>query len=205
MSDPTVVTISIGGMADYVTASSSQKLSVVIGLVDMYGTPYNRGRDFYRGVRKAIDDGLVLGQDVRRVREALDTCLPGQRKSYEAVADGWQTWRGRKDLQRYAETTYRHEQGLKVRVSPRFVHRQLRRRDLIWPYFKGAELSRDGAQTAIRLMELACPADAGTAAVLDVRRGQLHRPRRRDRDYDTWLRSEVTGMLRMYETLARAA
>lgn len=205
MPNPTTVTISIGGMADYATAGASQKLSVVRGLVDMYGAPYNPGRDFYRGIREAIDEGLVLGDDVRRVQAALADCYPKQRNNYEAIADGWQAWRGRKDLQRYADTTYWNEQGLTVRVSPRFVHRQLRRRDLIWPYFKSDELSRDGAQAAIRLMELTCPGEAGTPAVLDVRRGRLHRPRRRDRDYDTWLRCEVAGLMQMYESLSRGA
>lgn len=205
MSEPKIVTITLGGMADYVTASASQKLGVVRGLVDMYGAPYNRARDFYCDIREAIDEGLVLGDDGRRVQGAVADCSSRQRKSYEAVADGWQAWRGRKNLQRYADTRHWHEQGLIVRVSPRFVHRQLRRRDLIWPYFKADELSREGAQAAIRLMELTCPADVGTPAVLDVRRGRLHRPQRRDRDYDTWLRGEVAGLLRMYESLSRAA
>lgn len=205
MSEATTVMISVGGLADFLTAASSQKLTVVRGLVDMYGAPYNPGRDFYRGIRESIDEGLVLGEDVRRVQAAVTDCYPNQRKSYQDVATGWQEWRGRKNLERYANTTYWHEQGLAVRVSPRFVHRQLRRRDLIWPYFKGDELSRDGAQAAIRLMQLTCPADAGSPAVLDVRRGRLHRPQRLDRDYDTWLRGEVAGLLRMYESLSKAA
>jgi hypothetical protein len=205
MTGSTTVTISLGGLADFLTAGSSQKIGVVRTLVDLYAAPYNPGRDFYGKIRDAIDHGIIHGDDLRRVSEAVDDCHPKRRNNYEAVAQGWQGWRRRKELERFADTKYWHEQGLAVRVSPRFVHRQRRSVDLIWPYFKGEELSRDAAQAAIRIMELACPPDAGRPAVLDVRRGQIHQPRRRDRDYDSWLRGEVSGLLRMYESIRRAA
>ncbi len=89
-----------------------------------------------------------------------------------------------------------------MRVAPRFVYRQRLTRDLIWPYFKDNELSRDAAQLAIRIVELTCPADKGRPSALEVHRGRLHHPRRSDRDYDTWLRGEISGLLRMLPDVA---
>lgn len=205
MTDPTAVTISIGGLADFVTAGSSQKLAVVRGLVDLYGSPYHPSRDFYGDIRQAIDDGIVKNDDRRRVDAVVAECNPRRRGHYQAVADGWHSWHGRKNLERFVDTSHWHEQQLSVRVSPRFVWRRTLNQDVVWPYFKEAELSRDAAQAAIRIMELACPTDAGQPAVLDVRRGRLHRARRRDRDYDVLLRAEVSALLGMYASLRPAA
>jgi hypothetical protein len=205
VSDSSNVTISLGGIADFVTAGSSQKLAVVRGLVDLYSADYHPSRDFYGDIRQAIDDGIILGDDRQRVTAAATECHSKRRAHYESVAAGWLGWRGRKNLERFADTAYWREQELTVRVSPRFRWRQTLNRDLVWPYFKDDELSRDAAQAAIRIMELACPAEAGRPAVLDVRRGRLHRGRRRDRDYDVLLRGQISALLRMYEALRPAA
>jgi hypothetical protein len=205
VADNSIVAISLGGIADFVTAGSSQKLAVVRGLVDLYSSPYHPSRDFYGDIRQAIDDGILLGDDRDRVNAAVAECNVKRRDHYEAVASGWRGWRGRKNLERFADTSYWHEQQLAVRVSPRFVWRQTLNRDLVWPYFKDDELTRDGAQAAIRIMEMACPSEAGRPAILDVRRGRLHRARRRDRDYDILLRGQVSALLQMYEALRPAA
>jgi hypothetical protein len=205
MTDSSPITISLGGIADFLTAGASQKIAVVRRLVDMYDAPYHPSRDFYRGIREAIDDGIMFDDDDVRVPRAVADSHPNRRDHYSAVAQGWRDWRRRKNIERFADTKYWNEQGLVVRVSPRLVHRQRYTHDLIWPYFKDGELSRDAAQATIRIMELTCSTDGHRPSALDVRRGRLHHPRRRDRDYDTWLRAEVSGLLRMYNALRNAA
>ena len=60
--------------------------------------------------------------------------------------------------------------------------------------------------TATRIIELTFGEERGRAAILDVRRGVLHEARRRrPRDYDTFLASEVSAFLWMFRSIRGAA
>ncbi|WP_286150068.1 hypothetical protein [Mycobacterium sp. ST-F2] len=192
---------------DFVTAKASQRITVVRSIAEMYAEDYTRGPDFYRDVREALREGIIRGDDVRRLNEAAASHAGDNRRdSYRAVAAGWEQWRQRKALSVFATTEKWREQQLQVNVSPAFIWRQRGGSRLVVPYYKGEELSTDAAQAATRIVELTFGAEHGRAAVLDVRRARLHQARqRRSRDYDAWLSGEVSAFLRMLRSIGRPA
>ncbi|EPQ73269.1 hypothetical protein MMMB2_4041 [Mycobacterium marinum MB2] len=167
--------------------------------------PYERSRDFYVGVREAITLGVANGDDLDRMRRAVDDCTSRRRDSYEAVAGGWESWRRRKNLEVFSQPLRWEEHGLAVRVSPKFRWHQRRESSLVWPHFKSDELTGDAIQAAIRLMEMTFPSSLGRPAVLDVRRGQLHHRRRRGNDFDAWLAGEASAFLSILASITNAA
>ncbi|WP_223163938.1 hypothetical protein [Mycobacterium simiae] len=79
-------------------------------------------------------------------------------------------------------------------VSPPIIVRSRGARDLVWLYYKERELTRDAARIATRIIQLSIPAETGRPAVLDVRRGRLHRMSSRlPRGFDALLNAEVSA------------
>lgn len=192
---------------DFVTARASQRITVVRSIAETYAEDYTRGPDFYREAREALREGIIRGDDVRRLHDAAASHVgDNKRDSYQAVAAGWEQWRQRKTLSVFATTEKWREQQLHVNVSPAFTWRQGDRSRLIVPYYKGEELGTDAAQAATRIVELTFGTEHGLPAVLDIRRARLHQARqRRSRDYDAWLSGEVSAFLRMLRSIARPA
>ncbi|MBF9319424.1 hypothetical protein R2360_16645 [Mycobacteroides chelonae] len=206
MTSPLEISISLGGLADFVTARSSRRIAVVRDVIDMYESEYDPSHDFYKQVREALRDGIPGGDDVRRVRAAVEAAHARRRRNYGEIADGWESWRQRKDLVLQPQSRKWREQELEVSVSPLFIWRHGRQRELVWVYYKDAELSVEAAQAVTRILELTYGWEFGTPAALDIRRSQLHRARRRrPRDYDRWLEGEVSAFLRMFRSLGPAA
>lgn len=205
MTRPVGTTITLGGFIDFASAGASKRVSAVQNVAAMQLAPYERSRDFYVGVREAITLGIANGDDLGRMRRAVDDCTWRRRESYEAVARGWESWRPRKSLEVFSQPLRWEEQGLAVRVSPKFRWQQRRQSDLVWPYFKADELTGDAVQAAIRIIEMTFPASFGRPAVLDVRRGQLHRRRRRSNNFDAWLAGEASAFLAILASITNAA
>jgi len=186
---------------------SSGRITAVQNVIANEFGSYDPSHDFYRQFRVAITDGVVNGDDELRVRRAVDTCAPKRRPHYESLATGWNRWRRRKTLEVFSQPSLWHDSGLDVRVSPQFIFHAKRETFLVWPYFKDAELSRDGIQAAIRLMELTHPEVDADPAVLDVRRGKLYqapkRPRRKG--FDAWLSGEAAAFLAMVSSIRSVA
>jgi hypothetical protein len=197
--------ITLGGFIDFASAGASRRIAVVEDVADIQLAPYERGRDFYAGIREAITYGIANRDDLRRVQRAVAQCPQRRREHYDAVASGWSSWRQGKDLAVFSQPERWAEQGLAVRVSPKFTWRQRRNTDLVWPYFKDAELSGDATQAAIRILELTFPAEFGRPAVLDVRRGRIHHSRRRRSNFDAWLTGEVSAFLAMLASIRNVA
>jgi hypothetical protein len=207
VTQPVDISISLVSFMDFVTATASQRITVVRAIADMYADDYQRGPDFYRDLREALREGILRGDDVRRLHDAADHTADGKRTNYQAIAAGWEQWRRRKNLTAFAATKRWQEQRLVVKVSPTLVWRDRSGARLVVPYYKGQELSPDAAQAATRIVERTFgAAEHGRAAVLDVRRARLHQARRRrSRDYDAWLAGEVSAFLQMYRSITRAA
>ncbi|MFV8241879.1 hypothetical protein [Mycolicibacterium peregrinum] len=206
MTQPIDISISLTSFMDFVTATASQRISVVRGIADMYAEDYQRGPDFYRDLRQAINDGIVRGDDVQRLDRLVAQAPDTKRSNYRANAAGWSEWRRKKNLVVFAATERWHEQQLQVKVSPAFVWQRRGDTRLVVPYYKGQELSADAAQAATRVIEKAFEEQHGRAAVLDVRRAHLHEARkRRSRDYDAWLAGEVSAFLQMFRSIRPAA
>jgi hypothetical protein len=189
----------------FASAGASKRVSAVREVAAMQLAPYERSHDFYVGVREAITLGIANGNDLDRMRRAVDDCTWRRRESYEAVARGWESWRPRKALEVFSQQRRWEEQGLAVRVSPKFRWHQRRQTHLVWPHFKADELTGDAIQAAIRIMEMTFPSSFGRPAVLDVRRGQLHHRRRRSDDFDAWLAGEASAFLAILASITNAA
>ncbi len=143
MTEPVSTSITLGGFIDFASASASKRVSAVRDVATMQLAPYDRGRDFYVGVREAITFGIANGDDLDRMRRAVDDCPWRRRDNYEAVARGWESWRPRKTLEVFSQPLRWEEQGLGVRVSPKFRWRQRRESHFVWPHFKADELTGD--------------------------------------------------------------
>lgn len=156
--------------------------------------------------------GVANGDDLVRMRRAVEDCHRRRRESHDAVARGWESWRSRKNLEVFSQPLQWEEQTLAVRVSPKFRWREHRQSHLVWPYFKlvwpyfkADELTGDAIQAAIRIMELTFPSSLGRPAGLDVRRGQLHHGRRRSNNFDAWLTGEASAFLAIPASITNAA
>jgi hypothetical protein len=200
------VPISLGGLMDFVTATASQRITVVRKIADIYSADYQVGRDFYKDFRDALKEGMLRGDDIRRVRDTAERTTDRKKSNYQAIAVGWEQWRKRKNLVVFTATERWREQQLEVKVSPALIWRQRNGARLIVPYYKGPTLSADAAQAGTRVMERVFGGEYGRAAVLDVRRERLHIAREnRSRDYDAWLSGEVSAFLQMLRSIQRAA
>src|SRR4029453_10168547 len=95
---------------------------------------YAPERDFYGPMRRALLDGVVNGDDVRRTHEVCQSCSEKKREHYRALADGWQRWRKGRALFGNPRGEDWFLQGLAVRVAPPIIVRSKNRRDLVWLY-----------------------------------------------------------------------
>lgn len=204
MADPR---ISLGGFVEFASSMSSGRITAVRNVIANEFGSYKPSHDFYRQFRTAITEGIANRDDELRVRRAVDDCIPKRRPHYEALATGWNGWRRGKKLEVFSQSVLWHDSGLDVRVSPQFTFQTKREALLVWPYFKDAELSRDGIQAAIRLMELTHPEVDAVPGVLDVRRSKLYqapkRPRRKG--FDAWLSGEAAAFLAMVGSIRNVA
>lgn len=195
MTEPISTSITLGGFVDFITAGASKRVTAVRDVADMQLSDYERSHDFYAAVRDAITMGVANDDDEQRMRRAVDDCTPRRRDHYEAVAQGWSSWRSGKSLRAFSQPLEWQQQGLEVRASPKFTWHERRQSHLVWPYFKADELTGDATQAAIRIMEMLYPSSFGRPAVLDVRRGRLHHRRGRSTNIDAWLAGEASAFL----------
>lgn len=185
--------------------SRTARCAAVQDVAAMQLAPYDRSHDFYVGVREAITLGIEGDDDLIRMRRAVNECAWRRRESYEAVARGWEVWRPGKSLEVFSQPLRWEEQGLAVRVSPKFRWLRRRQSNLVWPHFKADELTGDAIQAAIRIMEMTFPSSIGRPAVLDVRRGRLYQSRRRSNNFDAWLAGEASAFLAILASITNAA
>jgi hypothetical protein len=206
MTESTTPSISLGGFVEFASATASGRITAVQNAIANEFGRYDPSHDFYRQIRLAITEGIANGDDSLRVRRAIDECTPRRRSHYETVGGGWNRWRRGKDLKIFSRSIPWGTGGLEVRVAPQFVWQQKRESHLVWPYFKDAELSRDGIQAAIRLIEITHPDSECRPAVLDVRRGAIHNAaRRRRRGFDAWLTGEAAAFISMLDSIRNVA
>jgi hypothetical protein len=206
MTTPNVPRIGLGGFVEFASATASARITAVQNVISNDFGGYDPSHDFYRQFRTAISEGIANGDDPLRVRRAVEEVSPRRRAHYEALASGWTGWRRNKDLAVFSQPRDWPSAGLDVRVSPQFTWRHRNDSYLVWPYLKGPELSRDGIQAAIRLVELTHPDSGRQPALLDVRRGRIyHAAKRRRRGFDAWLRSEAAAFISLLESIRNVA
>jgi hypothetical protein len=205
VTNPISATISLGGFVDFAAATASGRITAVHNVIENEFSDYDPGHDFYRGIRLAISEGIANNNDVTRMQRAVEDCSPRRRASYESLATGWSGWRRGKNLEVFSQPLRWRDGELEVRVSPKFTWQQQREKQLVWPYFKDPELSRDAVQAAIRLIEMTFPESAGRPSVLDVRRQLIYNPVRRRRGFDAWLSGEAAAFVSMLDSIRNVA
>ena len=199
-------TIGLGGFVEFASAMSSGRISAVQNVITNEFGGYDPSHDFYRQFRIAIAEGIANGNDDVRVRQAVEGASPRRRNHYEALAVGWMRWRKGRQLEVFSQPREWRSEGLNVRVSPQFIWHDKTDNFVVWPYLKDPELSRDGIQAAIRLMETIYPDTGRQPAILDVRRGAIHRAaKRRRKGFDAWLTSEAAAFVSLLESIRHAA
>lgn len=207
---PERIRISLNTFADYLSATPSQRIDCVRRQRAAYGQPFVPGANFYADLVRAIQQGRRSGNDAMNVRAATARQQPTRRLHYSNLAENWLEWledQGRPESVAVGRTTWSLD-SLEVGISPQLA---LRGQDgsvqVLTLWLKTSELSNDAAGAALRLlgrhMDDLLP--GGTAAVLDVRRKQLHLPpkRRLRRDYDAWLEAEAVGLAHLWQTMDR--
>ncbi|MCF6385360.1 hypothetical protein L2K20_00135 [Mycobacterium sp. MBM] len=201
-----IPSITLGGFVEFASAMSSGRITAVQNVIANESGDYDPSHDFYRQFRIAVAEGIANRNDEIRVRQAVEQCTPKRRKHYEALASGWIRWRRGKDLEIFSQPREWHCDGLDVRVSPQFVWRKKGDTYLVWSYFKDAELTRDGIQSAIRLIEMTHADSGHQVALLDVRRGNIHHAaKRRRKGFDAWLTSEAAAFISLLGSIRNVA
>lgn len=184
---------------------SSGRITAVQNVIANESGDYEPSHDFYRQFRIAVAEGIANRNDEMRVRQAVERCNPKRKKHYEALASGWIGWRRGKDLDVFSQPRVWRCDGLDVKASPQFVWRKKGDSFLVLPYLKEAELTRDGIQAAIRIIEMTHADSGHEVAMLDVRRGTVHNAKRRRKGFDAWLTSEGAAFISLLESIRNVA
>jgi hypothetical protein len=77
--------INLGGFVDFVCARSTRRIAAVADVVSMYAESYAPECDFYRPMRKALLEGVINGDDLRRAREVCEWCTAKKREPLARV------------------------------------------------------------------------------------------------------------------------
>lgn len=197
--------VSLGTFGDFVVASSSAKIAVVRGAVELYNRDYVPGRDFYKGWRDAFVEAVPARDYQLRLHRAAAHAAKPRPEHYAHLTAGLLQWSARKHLtpsSREPQIWQHAKVDVRVRIAAQLKDGPVSR-DLAL-YLKETPLTKDAADAMLRILELTNP--SVEHGVLDVRRAQLYRPRRnRSQHFDTWLTSEAGMFAAMWSTFSAVA
>lgn len=202
------VTISIPSFLDYMHSTPRTCMNIIKRQRAMYLDPSTGGWHFYgpflAGMRRAAnstDPDQVVEAVVQRSRAA-------QQQHYRQLAEGFRHWwptiqatgvRAPDGVWTNGELTVKVRQLLGLR-------RPAGSTEIVLPYLKEPELSRDTAELGLRILErMAETAASGVIpVVLDVRRGKTFRLRRNTNrsDLDALLAGEAAKYVTLWRTAA---
>jgi len=173
--------------------------------VEMFANSYDPRNDFYKRMRTALERSVVINSD-EPLELAIRNAPENKRGHYAQIAQGWQNWRPRQLASRSAEHAVWRSGSVAVKVNPLLATTVDKMEITAAVYLKAPDLSDNAAQAMNRIMELALGCSVGETAVLDVRRAKLKRgSKRRIRDYDDWLESEIAAFEDLFVRMQRAA
>lgn len=201
-----MIHISLTDFVDFVSTSGTTRLSKVRTLVER--GDYHPCQDYYKSMREII----VEMHRAARSGEDLDSLVntiknPSKAEHYGQVARSYQKRMIKRDFRR--ATWFDPPAGewmhrcLAIKVNPELGLNIDGKRHVVKLYFKVEELAPRQAHVINRMMAKGLQIDEATHyAVLDTRRGKLHRGVGRSKNLDALLQGEAEAFITMYESLA---
>ncbi len=191
---------------DFLLRTSIARLRVVREARAQYEAGYQQGHDYYRRMREGVVDMHRSGRGPEALWQIVEAAPSRKRSSFEACAQGYETWMRRKGFiwsRRPTPLLWTHG-GLSVVVNPELLMHIDGEPHRVKLYFKTPPIKQAGANLVLHLFEAVSPTDAHIA-VLDVRRSKLFQKTRASRDYETVLRSEALSFVSMWQAVGNQA
>jgi len=200
------VRISLTQFLNFATKPPEQQLTVVRTIRKQHDEGYEVPPDCYKQFREAV----IRMHRTGKSKDYLDQVAnrqtePTRAKHYPDLAAGYKKFMGRKTLGWFEPPTglwtcedlrinIRPEIALVVDGTPTAIKLWLNNDD---------SLNKRRAEIITHMMSTALPStqDDLTTAVLDVRKGKLHREGKSDKEQTALLRSQALGFVSLYRDL----
>lgn len=168
--------ISLPTFVDFVCASGVAKITKVRTARDRYGAPYQPATDYYKGLRETLTDVIRNGTGSPGLKGFVSSVHEKKVQHYKACVAGFRRFLRRHSVAHAGDVApiYWSHAGLDVKVNPELLVTVDGTPTVIKLYFKEDPLSTQRIQTILQLLH-ETHGKIAVAAVLDVRRGVLHR------------------------------
>jgi hypothetical protein len=202
--------VSVTTLADYLTASASNKIDCVKEKIRAYDTEYRRGPGFYDDFKGAVIRGRQTGADHLAMQHVVSAQHDvNKHKHYTTLAEHWLALTElHQSLVSWSPATWLTPR-LAVSIRPDFAIANAKGELFtVKLWLKECALGNDAVRALQRLFELhmtyICP--GANPLVVDVRQGKVYRPTRRPlkRGFDEWLENEAGSLAGLWEKLSAA-
>lgn len=193
--------VSLTTFVDFATAAGSTRLTRVRRAKSEYGQDYAPQKDFYKGLREAIEETFEGGWDAAILKQKLAKVPdPKKQENYEACRKGLTKWAGSKGFIAHPKQRASWKSGeLIVKLNPELDLSINGTHHLIKLYFKGEALSK--ARTDVILHLLESGAGKTTPGVLDVRRSKLYVPTIKRPGMGALLQAEAAAFTSLWQSV----
>jgi hypothetical protein len=189
---------------DYVISIGTAKITKVRAAQKQYGPEYDPRFDFWRGIRKRIED-LHKNNEPKSVLDSFLNTVDDTKKQklYEDNIRGYKRFLGKKKVYwigpRRGTWTYG---DLQIRVNPELGLNINGTDTIIKLWFKTEKLSKNRIDLILYLLgKKSRPNKKTVVGVLDVQRGRLITPTRTIPDIEALLRAEALSLLEIWRNL----
>jgi len=205
---PQVPKVGLTTFANYLTATSSERIDCVRQQIRIYGQTYVPGPAFYKDFVEAVRRGRVESADELRMRRVVSAQSEGPRRQH--YADLARHWLAMDTLRLpgapCGSATWQTPR-LTVGVRPDFALRDADGRIIVVKlWLREQPLNRDAARGCLWLLRqhMAELSPGATPVVVDLRRENVHRIGRRPfkRGFDAYLEAEAEAMAALWQRLA---
>lgn len=193
---------------DYVLTPGGRRITLVRQQINQLAVEYNPGRDFYRPVNLAIEEGIKFRTGTTPLDGAVQSARDIAARHFKAIADGVAPFvrRAQKaDLTKVGRWGWR-QPSVTIRINPDFALRYPGGEvQIVKLYLKEHQLDRFHADALLRLIEYALPhlGTAGTPVVVEARRGKIWKPNpKANARLDEFLRSEALSFGSLWQDLS---
>lgn len=204
------VQIGLAAFLDYTRSNTRGCVNLVKAQRTMYLDPDRRASAFYGPFRAALRRAVNSPDPERVLTRTVAKARPVQRSHFEALRAGFLQWWGKTRATGVPISSGRWQCGQLTINIPNQGCLGLRyrngRTELVLPYLKEPELTAEDAYPALRILELESDEmlPGAAPAVLDVRRGKLHKLRKNTNrgDLDAYLEAEAAKYLVHWQAAA---